>query len=129
MKIGMDEILLINALEKVSRVSPKDCITEEDLISYLVPEKLVGKAIGKKALNVRKLSETLGKKIEIIGYWEKPEKMIQKEMKISFKEAKIKGKKLLFTTDAEGRRKSTSLKGKRIKNFISRNYGLKEIIK
>ena len=85
MKLSMDEILLIKALEQISRVSPKDCITKGDVITYLVKEEEIGKAIGKKAANVKELESKLKKKIEIVGYYKEPEKVLSKTFDVELK--------------------------------------------
>lgn len=105
MKLSMEDILLINAFEKVSQVTPKDCIVKDNTISYLVKEKDMGKAIGKNAINVKQLEKALNKRIEIIGFYEKPEDVLSKTFQIKINEAKTKNKKLLLNVNAIDRKK------------------------
>ena len=126
MKLSMDEILLINALEKISRVSPKDCITKGNVITYLVKEKEIGKAIGKKAVNVKELENKLNKKIEIIGYYKEPQEVLSKTFDVEIEEVVNKDKKLLLKLDAINKKKvfSKSARFKRVKELVKRNYDL-----
>lgn len=130
MKISMDEILLRQALEKVSKVSPKDCIITNGVISFLVNEKEVGKAIGKKAINVKELEKKLKKRIEIIGFYKKPEDIIRNTFKVDLKEINKKGKKLIINLDQTNKKKIMNNMGrlKRINELMERNYKMNLIL-
>ena len=126
----MDDILLINAMSKVSGVDAKDCIEQNGMVSYLVKEKEVGKAIGKKAVNVKKLENSLKKKIEIIGYYEKPEEMVTKTFDVQAEEVNKKKGKIIIRMDSLNKKKLFSNSGRlrRVKEMIKRNHGLDLII-
>ena len=130
MKLTMNEILLMNALEKVTGVTPKDCLIEGRLVSYFVNEKDVGRAIGKQAVNVKSLEQKLNKRIEIVAYSEKPEEVFAKALEVNFSGAKISGKKLIVNLD--GANKSKAYKNnsriKRVRELIERNFGLELVI-
>lgn len=130
MKISMDEILLRQALEKVSKVSPKDCIATNGIISFLVNEKEIGKAIGKKASNIKELEKKLKKRVEIIGFYKKPEDIIKNTFKVELKETNKKGKKLIINLDQTSKKKVMSNIGrlKRINELIERNYKMNLIL-
>ncbi|MDD3084014.1 MAG: NusA-like transcription termination signal-binding factor [Candidatus ainarchaeum sp.] len=130
MKFSMEDILLINAFEKISRVSAKDCIVKGNIISFLVKGKEVGKAIGKKAMNVKELEKKLKKKIEIIGYYEKPEEVLSKTFDVKINEVKRKSKKLLLNLDLENKKKVfiNIRRFKTVKELVERNYGLEMIL-
>lgn len=130
MKISMDEILLRQALEKVSKVNAKDCIIKNNVISYLVNEKEIGKAIGKKAINIKELEKKLKKRVEIIGFYKKPEDIIKNNFKVELKEINKKGKKLIINLDQINKKKVMSNIGrlKRINELIERNYQMNLIL-
>ena len=119
----------MNALSQITKVSAKDCIIEGDLITFLIKEEDVGKAIGKKAANVKALQEKLRKRVEIIGWQKEPEKVISKALGIEVLNAKTNGDKLIVSMDSENRRKAmaSGAKIKRIKKLIKRNFE-KELI-
>jgi NusA-like KH domain protein len=125
----MDEIHLMNALSQIAKVSAKDCIIDGNLITFLVKEEEVGKAIGKKAVNVKALQDKLNKKIEIIGYQKEPEKIVSKALGIEISSARINGDKLIISMDSINKRKAmtSGAKIKKIKKLIERNFG-KELI-
>ena len=56
------------AFESLTNVLAKDCIIDDRAVVFVVNEKEVGKAVGKKGQNVRKLEQLLGKRVEVVGY-------------------------------------------------------------
>ena len=117
-------------MSKVSGVNAKDCIVQGDIISYMIRDKEVGKAIGKSAVNVKELEKKLKKKIEIIGFYEKPEDVLCKTFDVKIGEVKKKKNKLILTLDIINKKKVFSKIGrfKRVKDLIKRNYELEMIL-
>ena len=68
LKLDPDTIGLSSILENISRVPVKDCFQDEDTIYYIVPPGMVGKALGKGAINIKKVQARLNKKIKIVEY-------------------------------------------------------------
>jgi N utilization substance protein A len=130
MKLSMDDILLMNALQQVTGVSPKDCLVEGQLVSYLVPAGLVGKAIGKAAVNVKELEKRLNKRIEIVAYSDKPEDVFAKALEVNYSSAKKNGTRLIVNLDANAKSKAfkNNSRIRRVKELIQRNFGLELII-
>ena len=123
MKLNMENIMMINALEKISRVSAKDCIIGDSIVSYLVKEAEVGKAIGKKAANVKELEKKLNKRIEIIGFGNTPESIIKNTFKIELGEIRKKQGKLLIGLDSTNKKMllTNSSRLRRVKELIKRS--------
>ena len=130
MKLSMNEIMLMNALQQVTGVMPKDCLIEETLISFFVPEQLMGKAIGKAAVNVKDLELKLKKRVEFVPYFEKPEDVFASAMEVNYTAAKKTPGKLILSLDSASRAKAfkNSSRIKRVREFISRNYNLELIV-
>ena len=134
MKIGPQEILLINALSSMTRVQARDCIVSGKSIVFVVKENEVGKAIGKKGTTIKKLSDKLKKKIEIYGYAKDPKTFLQKAFKeVSFEKlesTELNGKKLIEARlDHSNKRKmlTQSKKLNRIKELLQRNYNVFDV--
>ncbi|MBC8495547.1 hypothetical protein H8D36_05310 [archaeon] len=64
--IDMQFMRYINLFEKISRVSTTNCFIYNNTIFFAVPKLLVSQAIGPGASNVKRMSETLRKKIKVI---------------------------------------------------------------
>ena len=126
----MDDIRLMNALQQVTGVMPKDCLVEPTLISFFVPEQLMGKAIGKGAINVKDLETKLKKRVEFVPFFEKPEDVFASSMEVNFTAVKKTPEKLVLNLDSASRAKAfkNSSRIRRVREFILRNYGLELII-
>lgn len=69
-RIKLDSTLIkyISLFQSVTRVSPRDCIDGESETIFVIPEAEVSRAIGKSAVNVKKIEKLLGKKVKIVGH-------------------------------------------------------------
>ena len=54
--------------EKITRTSLKDCIIDENQITFIISNDNIAKAVGKNGGNVRLLEKKLGKRIEIVKF-------------------------------------------------------------
>jgi len=66
-KYTIETIAFLNLFEKVTKVRVKDCFFDENLI-FIVNQGDIGKAIGKKGINIKNLERKLGKKIKIVEF-------------------------------------------------------------
>ncbi len=64
--IDMRLMRYINLFSKISKVSTTNCFIYNNQIIFAVPKEKVSQAIGKDAINVKKLRDILGKKIKIV---------------------------------------------------------------
>ena len=65
-------------LERLARVRVKDCFLEGDTVYYIVATGQVGKALGKGAINIKKLGQKINKKIKVIEYKDDPINFVKK---------------------------------------------------
>ncbi|MCK4310024.1 MAG: NusA-like transcription termination signal-binding factor [Methanomicrobia archaeon] len=77
LKLGTEEIKCIGLFESITGAKIVDCILEDGKLVFVVRERDVGLAIGKKGVNIKKMSELSGKKIEVIEYSNAPEQFIK----------------------------------------------------
>jgi N utilization substance protein A len=75
-KLGTEEIKYINLFENMTGASVKDCILQEKVF-FVVKQGQMGLAIGRKGANIQRLTETIGKPIEIIEYSDDPETFVR----------------------------------------------------
>ncbi len=64
--IDMQLMRYINLFSKIARVPTTNCFVYNNMIIFAVPKDKVSFAVGKNGVNVKKLSETLRRKIKII---------------------------------------------------------------
>jgi len=126
MKLTMENIMFMQALERISGVSAKDCLVNGNLISFLVKEEEMGKAIGKGATNVKELEMRLKRKVELVGFYQKPEDTIASAFEVKIESVKNTPEMLILNLSADEKRKILSNVGrfKRIQELVKRNYGL-----
>ena len=67
-KFDMAHMKFMALFENITRTSPKDCIVDQNLVTFVVKSDQAGKAIGKKGVNVKRLETKLNKKIRIIEF-------------------------------------------------------------
>jgi len=86
-KLGPEELRYIALFQSITGTSVLDCIVDEyfNRIIYIVRPEDMGKAIGRKGINVKKLSGLLKKNIEIVEHSDTLENLV----KNVFREARI----------------------------------------
>ncbi|MFC1728673.1 NusA-like transcription termination signal-binding factor [Nanoarchaeota archaeon] len=70
-------IKIMNSFGAMTRAKLKDFITEDDKLIFIVEEGELGKAVGKKASNVKKLENYFKKKIKIVEFHDDKLRFIQ----------------------------------------------------
>ncbi|MBI4980499.1 NusA-like transcription termination signal-binding factor [Candidatus Woesearchaeota archaeon] len=70
LKLDQNALALSSRLERIAGVQVKDSFMdeEEETIYFIVAPGELGKAIGKGGMNIKRLSEELGKRIRITEY-------------------------------------------------------------
>ncbi len=67
-KYNIDAMKFMSLFETMTRAKLKDCIISENLVTFIVEENQIAKAIGKKGANVKNLERVLNKKIKIVEF-------------------------------------------------------------
>lgn len=115
----------------VTNVECNDCILSEDAIAYLVKVGDIGKAIGKKGVNIQRLRDYVKKNIFVFEEGPTEEMFIRKALNVSapvLQDAEMNNKKVVFVK-LNAADKNTLRRGTIMlfaKEFFQRVYG-KEI--
>ena len=67
-KYDFNHMKYMALFEKITRTSLKDCIIDENQITFIISNDNIAKAVGKNGGNVRLLEKKLGKRIEIVKF-------------------------------------------------------------
>ncbi len=67
-KYDVNIMKFISLFENITRARVKDCISKDDRLIFIVQPGEMGRAIGKKGANIKKLERALKKKIRIIEF-------------------------------------------------------------
>ncbi|MBI4181648.1 MAG: NusA-like transcription termination signal-binding factor [Candidatus Aenigmarchaeota archaeon] len=76
-KLSTENIRAIVLFEKVTHVSPKDCLIAEHALYFLVEKSEMGMAIGKDGVNIKQLRRIAGKHIKIFAYADTAEEFLK----------------------------------------------------
>lgn len=67
-KYDINIIKFISVFESITKARIKDCLDQDGKLIFVVKENEIGKAIGKKGINIKRLENALKKKIKIIEF-------------------------------------------------------------
>ena len=78
-KLTMDQMRKISLFQKITKVTPRDCIDDEkqDRLIFVVNEGKMGLAIGKNGSNIKSLQNLLKRNIELVEYFNDPIKFLK----------------------------------------------------
>lgn len=132
-KYDIELMGLMSIFERITGCSVKDCfIDKNSLLTFMVDENDLGKAVGKKASKVKLLENTFKRKLKIVGFSKELLKFVQnlifplkaleitEEGQIVFiKGADVKTKSLLIGRNAQNLRN--------LENIVKRYFTIEEI--
>jgi N utilization substance protein A len=134
-KLGTEEIKCIGLFESLTGAKVMDCILEDDKLIFVVRERDVGLAIGKKGMHIKKMSNLSGKKIEVVGYSDHPKQFIKNILRpIKPKTITIseKNNKKVVAIDIDRKDKGLVIGKsgkniKRIRSLLSRHHNISDV--
>ena len=79
-KLTEDCMRLISQFESLTGAGSRDCVIDErnGRLIFVVNPGDMGLAIGKKGVSIKKASEVMGKKIEVVEYNQQPGPVLKK---------------------------------------------------
>jgi len=117
MKYDNQSLKIMSLFEKITRTRLKDSFVDENkLLTFIVEKGQLGKAVGKKAANVKKLEKMLNRKIKILEF--NPEIIVfVKNLIYPLKAKDIKKEDKTITIEGPDTRTKGLLIGKNAKNL------------
>ena len=131
-KFDIESIKLMTLFESITRSHVKDMIIREGALIFIVMPGELGKAIGKKAGNIKKLERISKKKIRIIEYRDDLEKFARNViMPLKVNNIDIEGKIVTMTSpDSQTRGLLIGRAAVNLRNFesiVKRYFDIDEI--
>ena len=131
--IDMQDMRYLNLFGKITRISTRYCFKYNEAIVFCVPKKLISKAIGENAKNIRQMSQILGKKIKVVTIpkgLSDVKTFIQSVVSpVTFREVEITDDEIILTPGSQskaaliGRNKRRLLEMQKIiRDFFKREY-------
>lgn len=133
LRIVMDinKIRYLNLFEKITRIRARNCFLYNNVTYFVVPRNEVFNAIGKNSENLRRIGDTLNKKVKVIAAVNKmpeaPEFISQIISPLKLKDIQIKEKEIII--DAGDRQTKALLMGRdkkkleELKKIINESFG------
>ena len=102
MKIDLTLIGYITTFENITRTQVKDCfINKNNQLVFLVKQGQASRAIGKKAIILKKIESLLHKRIKVIEFNDNPEEFVKNLIyPLKSPEIKLNNKELIIKTDS-----------------------------
>ncbi len=76
-KLDTETLRLIVMFESMTGARVKDCLDQEGRQVFVVEEGDLGKAIGRGASNLKRLRDSLGREVEIVGFAQDREQFLK----------------------------------------------------
>jgi N utilization substance protein A len=135
-RLGSEDIQLINLFEKITGAKAQDMVAEDSVICFLVSKEDMGLAIGKKGASIEKVRSTFNKKIYVMEYAEDYQQFVRNVFHpVDIQEVRLssssKGKNVVIKIRKKDRKNVIGAGGERIKlarKLLDRHFGLKDVI-
>lgn len=76
-KLSSESIRYLTLFESLTGASLKDCIVEDEKIVFVVRKGEMGAAIGKGGINIEKIKELVGKRVEVVEHSDDPVEFVE----------------------------------------------------
>ncbi len=124
LKLDSETWGLTSLFEKFTRARVKDCFVDGEIIYFIVAPGEMGKALGKGAINIKKLNLKIGKSLRIIEYDETVAKFVKNViMPVKVETVEIRENKLILR-DSSKKTKSLLI-GREGRNLKAINRAVK----
>ena len=131
LKYNSDSMKLIMFFESMSGAKVKDCISNEKLI-FVIEENEIGKAIGRNGVNVKRIENSLKKKIKLVEFSNDVLKFV-KNFVYPIELLDIKQNDSVITMYCKDKNEKAMLIGREHKsinhlsNIVKRHFNIREI--
>lgn len=130
-KLTSQEMKLIAFFERQTKSTVKDCIINDDELTFIVKEGEMGLAIGKQGKTINKLKREIGKEIHVYEHSENPEKFIKNLFyPVEIQKIEINEEQAKVYIEPKHKKRAIGKQGKKIntvKMITARHYPINEI--
>jgi transcription antitermination factor NusA-like protein len=105
--LDIHDIMNLNLFSQITRIETRFCVKYNGAIIFCVPKNLLAKAMGEQGRNLKRISETLGKRVRIIpmprGLYD-ARGFIQTIVKpVTFKYFQVNGNEIIITAGSQSK--------------------------
>lgn len=99
MKLDLKTMGYISVFEKYTHAIVKDCFLTGNVLVFVIKEGQIGKAIGKKGINIKNLSKKFKKPLRIIEFSDNIEKFVKNLIYPVKTHIEKRGNKIVIATE------------------------------
>ena len=127
--INMQMMRYINLLDGTAHVKTHKCFLYNNMIVFAVPKKLMSKAIGPDAANIKKIQNKVGKRVRIVAEpsGEEDAERFVKDIVSPFKFKALEVKEGRFVLTAGGKQSKAMLMGRNKTRYEALNKILQDV--
>ena len=128
-KLTTEDIRVVGVFERIVGVHIRDCLITDDSVYFLIEPGKMGLAIGKNGINIKNVSNTLGKPVKIFEYAETPEQLVKNLIK-NTSSVEVDNGVVTVTIPVTERSAVIGKGGKNIKMvraFLERHFSIKNL--
>jgi len=105
--IDMQDLRYLNLFSKVTHISTKYCFMYNNTVIFAVPKPLISKALGRDVINLKRISNTLKKRVKVVAIprgIEDAKSLIEAIVSpVTFKGIEIKDDQLILTAGPQNK--------------------------
>ncbi len=124
--IDMQDLRYLNLFSRVTHISTKYCFMYNNTVIFAVPRKLISKALGKDVVNLKRISNTLKKRVKVVAIphgIEDAKSLIGAIVSpVTFKDLEVKDDEMILTAGSQNK---AALLGRNKRRLIE----MQEIVK
>ena len=131
MKLTQDALNYMLVFEKKTGVSVKDCVSDNNSVTFIVKKGGIGAAIGKGGITVNKIKEDLGKEVHVYEYSNDVKQFIKNLLfPVKVEKVELNNKMLKIHIKQSEKKRAIGKGGKKIntaKELLKRHFDINEI--
>jgi len=128
--LDMKDIRYLNLFRSITKINTRYCLHYNNTIIFAVQRNLISKAVGRNGVNIRKVSEILGRKIKVIPNPRGIEdlRMFVEDIvnPVMFKDIEVNGNEIILNAGSQSK---AALIGRDKKRFLELKSILKDYFK
>ena len=129
LKLDQNKIQTINLFQTVTGCSVLDCMSEDDIIIFIVNEGQYGLAVGKNGVKIKNAEKVFKKNIRVLEYSKELENFV-KNLVPEAQEITIEDKTIIIKLKQSDRAKVIGRQGRNIKiikTFLSDLFDIQDV--
>lgn len=136
-RLGSEAMRLIALFERVTQARVRDCLEEEDRLTFVVEADDIGRAVGRRGANLRRLRDLLRKDVEVVAWAPERERFLRnvfhryKVERVSLEERRDGSTLARVKVDARDKARAIGRGGRNVqlaRSLARRHFSVDEVV-